>query len=239
MGRDRNERGRYADGIDPETVMDVFAAREDAARPVTASDVVEELGIARRTAHNKLNALVERGTLDTRKIGARGRVWWIPDHGDTDTFDADGLQGDPSTTLADESGEDAARADAGADATDAPADPPADAHGADAGGERDARDTARERIEELDLAGSGADYDRRRDAVLAMYDHLRDRPGERLAKSDFRDALDGVDVGYGGGFESLWSNWVKADSKKGRPNALDTLPGVERRGDEYVYQTDL
>ena len=72
-----------------------------------------------------------------------------------------------------------------------------------------------------------------------MYDHLRDRPGERLAKSDFRDALDGVDVGYGGGFESLWSNWVKADSKKGRPNALDTLPGVERRGDEYVYQTDL
>jgi hypothetical protein len=41
-------------------------------------DVVDELGIARRTAHNKLNALVERGELKTRKIGARGRVWWVP-----------------------------------------------------------------------------------------------------------------------------------------------------------------
>ena len=72
MGRDRNDRGRYADGIDPETVMEVFDAREDAARPVTATDVVDELEIARRTAHNKLNALVERGTLDTRKIGGAG-----------------------------------------------------------------------------------------------------------------------------------------------------------------------
>jgi len=41
-------------------------------------DVVDELGIARRTAHNKLGALVERGVLETRKIGARGRVWWRP-----------------------------------------------------------------------------------------------------------------------------------------------------------------
>jgi hypothetical protein len=78
MGRDRNDRGRYADGIDPDTVIDVFDAREDTSRPVTAGDVVEELGIARRTAHNKLNALVERGVLETRKIGARGRVWWTP-----------------------------------------------------------------------------------------------------------------------------------------------------------------
>ena len=120
MERDRNDRGRYADGIDPETVMDVFDARDDAARPVTAPDVVDELGIARRTAHNKLNALVERGTLDTRKIGARGRVWWIPDRRET--------------------GESDARADAVDDATDGPADPPADAHGADGAGEEDALD---------------------------------------------------------------------------------------------------
>jgi len=53
-------------------------AREDLGRPVTAGDVVDELGIARRTAHNKLGALVERGVLETRKIGARGRVWWRP-----------------------------------------------------------------------------------------------------------------------------------------------------------------
>jgi len=76
--RDRNKSGQYADGIDPDTVLDVVDAREDLARPVTAGDVVDELGIARRTAHNKLGALVERGVLDTRKIGARGRVWWRP-----------------------------------------------------------------------------------------------------------------------------------------------------------------
>ncbi|MDB9235766.1 helix-turn-helix domain-containing protein [Halorubrum ezzemoulense] len=216
MERARNDRGRYADGIDPETVMDVFDARDDAARPVTATDVVEELGIARRTAHNKLNALVERGTIDTRKIGARGRVWWIPDRRETGATDA--------------------RADAVDAATDGPADTSADAHGADGAGEADALDTARERIEELDLAGSGADYDRRRDAVLKMYEHLRERPGERVSKSDFADLLDGTDVGYGGGFASLWANWVKGSGD--RPNALDTLPGVELRGDDYVFEVD-
>jgi len=216
MGRDRNDHGRYADGIDPDTVMDVFDAREDAARPVTATDVVEELGIARRTAHNKLNALVERGTLDTRKIGARGRVWWIPDRQEPVESDA--------------------RADTDDDATDGPANTPADAHGADAAGEEDALDTARERIDELDLAGSGADYDRRRDAVLKMYQYLRERPGERVSKGDFADLLDGTDVGYRGGFASLWGNWVKGSGD--RPNALDTLPGVELRGDDYVFAVD-
>jgi len=83
--RDRNDRGRFADGIDPETVLDVFDAREDRAEPITASDVVEELGIARRTAHNKLNRLVDRGTLATRKVGARGRVWWTPIPREDDT----------------------------------------------------------------------------------------------------------------------------------------------------------
>jgi hypothetical protein len=216
MGRDRNDHGRYADGINPDTVMDVFDAREDAARPVTATDVVEELGIARRTAHNKLNALVERGTLDTRKIGARGRVWWIPDRQEPAESDA--------------------RADTDDDATDGPANTPADAHGADAAGEEDALDTARERVDELDLAGSGADYDRRRDAVLKMYQYLRERPGERVSKGDFADLLDGTDVGYRGGFASLWSNWVKGSGD--RPNALDTLPGVELRGDDYVFAVD-
>jgi hypothetical protein len=83
--RDRNDHGRYADGIDPETVLEVFDARDDLARPVTAVDVVDELDIARRTAHNKLNRLVERGVLDTRKIGARGRVWWRPTPADAES----------------------------------------------------------------------------------------------------------------------------------------------------------
>lgn len=78
MGRDRNESGRFDDRIPPAAVLDVFDDRDDLARPLTAGDVVDALGIARRTAHNKLNRLVERGDLETRKIGARGRVWWVP-----------------------------------------------------------------------------------------------------------------------------------------------------------------
>lgn len=81
--RDRNDSGQFADGIEPDTVLDVFDARDDLARPITAGDVVDELGLARRTAHNKLGNLVERGTLKTRKIGARGRVYWRPIPSDT------------------------------------------------------------------------------------------------------------------------------------------------------------
>jgi hypothetical protein len=76
--RPRNEHGQYTDRIPLARVLDVFAAREDPARPVTATDVMDTLECSRRTAHNKLEALVERGDLATRKVGARSRVWWVP-----------------------------------------------------------------------------------------------------------------------------------------------------------------
>jgi len=109
--RDRNESGQFTDGIDPETVLAVVDDRDDLARPITANDIVEELGIARRTAHNKLGRLVERGTLDTRKTGAKGRVYWRPipadevdSHllNDRDMFDSDNLEGNPENTIDDE-----------------------------------------------------------------------------------------------------------------------------------------
>jgi len=59
-------------------VHEVFDQREDLARPLTASDVMEAVDCSRRTAHNKLNELVERGVLRTRKVGSRSRVWWTP-----------------------------------------------------------------------------------------------------------------------------------------------------------------
>lgn len=77
-GRERNEHGQYADRIPAEAALEVFENREDQARPLTASEVMEELDCSRRTAHNKLNDLVERDLLETRKVGARSRVWWIP-----------------------------------------------------------------------------------------------------------------------------------------------------------------
>jgi len=56
----------------------VFERREDVARPLTASDIMEAVDCSRRTAHNKLNELVDRGVLRTRKVGSRSRVWWVP-----------------------------------------------------------------------------------------------------------------------------------------------------------------
>lgn len=86
MGRKRNDRGRFADGIPPGWVLEVFEEREDGARPLTASDVADALGCSRRAAHDKLQELTDRGEIATRKVGARARVWWIPltDEGDED-----------------------------------------------------------------------------------------------------------------------------------------------------------
>lgn len=76
--RTRNDQGQYVGRIPLDDVVAVFEARDDRARPLTASDVMEALDCSRRTAHNKLSELVEEEALETRKVGARSRVWWIP-----------------------------------------------------------------------------------------------------------------------------------------------------------------
>lgn len=57
-------------------VVAVFEATETPGTPLTASEVAEELGCARRTAYGKLESLAASGALETKKVGARGRVWW-------------------------------------------------------------------------------------------------------------------------------------------------------------------
>lgn len=76
--RARDGNGQYADRIPPEAALEAFEQRDDLGRPLTAADVMDTLDCSRRTAHNKLNALVDDGYLETRKIGSRGRVWWVP-----------------------------------------------------------------------------------------------------------------------------------------------------------------
>lgn len=75
---ERDEDGTNADTIPLQAVVDVFEERQDRARPLTATDIMETIGCSRRTAHNKLNELVDRGVLETRKVGSRSRVWWVP-----------------------------------------------------------------------------------------------------------------------------------------------------------------
>lgn len=59
-------------------VIAVFESREDYAEPLTASEVADQLGCARRTALNKLDALAEETEITSKKVGGRSRVWWIP-----------------------------------------------------------------------------------------------------------------------------------------------------------------
>jgi GAF domain-containing protein len=46
--------------------------------PFTASEVAARVDCVRRTAHKKLTRLADTGRLETKKVGARGRVWWRP-----------------------------------------------------------------------------------------------------------------------------------------------------------------
>jgi predicted ArsR family transcriptional regulator len=45
---------------------------------VTASDMADELGVARQTAHKHLQRMHERDGLRKRKIGGSAVIWWFP-----------------------------------------------------------------------------------------------------------------------------------------------------------------
>ena len=57
-----------------EELLPIFEPGE----PYTSREISDELGCARTTAYKKLQRLAESGILETKKVGARGRVWWVP-----------------------------------------------------------------------------------------------------------------------------------------------------------------
>lgn len=57
-------------------VEDVFERTAPSGEPLTTTEVADAMGCSRRTAYNRLETAVEHGTLRTKKVGARGRVWW-------------------------------------------------------------------------------------------------------------------------------------------------------------------
>lgn len=65
--------------ITQESVLTVFSELEDSCTPLTAQEVADKLDCSRRTALRRLNELEEEGVIKTKKVGARGRVWWQPD----------------------------------------------------------------------------------------------------------------------------------------------------------------
>jgi response regulator of citrate/malate metabolism len=64
-------------------VRAVFGARRDIAEPLTAAEIGEAAGRSLSASRKKAKELVKRGELATKKVGARGRVYWMPvDGGD-------------------------------------------------------------------------------------------------------------------------------------------------------------
>ncbi|MDY6817828.1 MAG: bacterio-opsin activator domain-containing protein [Halobacteriales archaeon] len=59
-------------------VLAVFENQHTSGTPLTAPEVADALDCTRRTAHKKLTKLAEQDVLRTKKVGARGRIWWRP-----------------------------------------------------------------------------------------------------------------------------------------------------------------
>lgn len=57
--------------------LEVFSGSERGT-PLTTTEVADQLNIGRRSTYNRLDRLVDHGHLKTKKVGARGRIWWHP-----------------------------------------------------------------------------------------------------------------------------------------------------------------
>ncbi|WP_277553128.1 bacterio-opsin activator domain-containing protein [Halobaculum limi] len=68
---------RSGSRVTEEAVLAVFELLPP-GEPYTSSEIADELGCARTTAYKRLQDLAASGQLSTKKVGARGRVWWLP-----------------------------------------------------------------------------------------------------------------------------------------------------------------
>jgi len=58
--------------------LSVFESTGGPGEPLTTQEVTDRLDVSRRSCYDRLTRLSERGRLETKKVGARGRVWWQP-----------------------------------------------------------------------------------------------------------------------------------------------------------------
>lgn len=60
--------------ITDKEILDVFRAASDPV--LTTSEVAENFSISHRGVRDRLEKLEEEGVLESKKVGARGMVWW-------------------------------------------------------------------------------------------------------------------------------------------------------------------
>ena len=72
-----------------ETLRETLACFGDRGEPMTTTEVAGRLDVGRRSTYERLERLVERGHLETKKVGASARVWWRPADSDGAGDEAD------------------------------------------------------------------------------------------------------------------------------------------------------
>lgn len=76
----RNDSGRFVSKYDDESLV---AALADAApEPLTAPELTERVDMPRTSVHYRLDKLEDDDRVETKKTGARGRVYWLPESDD-------------------------------------------------------------------------------------------------------------------------------------------------------------
>ncbi|SHL34438.1 bacterio-opsin activator domain-containing protein [Haladaptatus paucihalophilus] len=70
--------------LSPARVLEVVDTLGPPGTPLTTPEVAAEFDCTDRTVYNKLEELVAEGPLKTKKVGARGRVWWRPVSNETE-----------------------------------------------------------------------------------------------------------------------------------------------------------
>jgi PAS domain S-box-containing protein len=74
-----------------DTLAETLSAFETVTpgKPLTTDEVAERLGLDRLSAAERLHRLADRQIIETRRIGAEGRVWWQPPDESTITLTMD------------------------------------------------------------------------------------------------------------------------------------------------------
>ncbi|ELZ06170.1 hypothetical protein C482_00070 [Natrialba chahannaoensis JCM 10990] len=62
--------------VTDDDILDVFRSSSDPV--LTTSEVASNFDITHRGVRDRLEKLEREGVLDSKKVGARGMVWWSP-----------------------------------------------------------------------------------------------------------------------------------------------------------------
>ncbi|RKD89062.1 bacterio-opsin activator domain-containing protein [Halopiger aswanensis] len=61
-----------------DSLRETLALFDGSGTPRTTAELADDLEIGRRSTYERLERLVERGELETKRVGASARVWWRP-----------------------------------------------------------------------------------------------------------------------------------------------------------------